>query len=415
MQYITITTNVTNQTFPEIPPGFHVTTLEQAAVGATLMLGALISAIPSGKCADLFGRKLTLLLISVLYLGNYILIACATNVMVLIVARLFAGLALGSSCVVAPMYIAEVVEKPLQGKLGSLFSVLLTLGILYTNLVGVVTGWVGLGVALTLSSGGAALAILFIPETPLYLVAEERFGKARRSLMFYRGDEEQVSEELIQLQKHLAEHAVGASLRHLFTKRRYRRPLVSALGVFAYQQFCGINAVVFNLMTIFKAAGANDVHPLVPAVAPNLLTLLGGMLLVKIIEIRGRKFFMLLSSCSMLTGILGLAVYLQSASESDPDIIPILCVAIFMTGFALGIGPIPWVLLMELFTPEIRGAASGVAAMCGWFSALLITFCYPYLVNSIGNAGTFFLHAVFNALGLMFIWFVVPETKPSQC
>ncbi|XP_066259631.1 facilitated trehalose transporter Tret1-like isoform X1 [Euwallacea similis] len=273
-------TTIPNQSLPS--PSFTISTLEEAAVGATLMFGATLAAIPSGKCADLFGRKIALLLIGLLYLSNYILIACATNLLVLLIARLFAGVALGSSCVVAPMYIAEITEESLRGTLGSSFSLMLTLGILYTNVIGVVTEWLGLAIALALTSGAAALSILFLPETPLYLIAEERFGKARKSLMFYRGDEDQVSEKLTELQKHLREHQMGSSIWDLFTKKCYRKPLIAILGVFIYQQFCGINAVVFNLMPIFSAA---NISPWVAAVVPNLLTIFVGASKSKILKV----------------------------------------------------------------------------------------------------------------------------------
>ncbi|XP_066153931.1 solute carrier family 2, facilitated glucose transporter member 8-like [Euwallacea fornicatus] len=393
---------------PLPPPSFTISTFEEAAVGATLMFGAALAAIPSGKCADLFGRKITLLLIGLLYMSNYILIACATNLSVLLIARLFAGVALGGSCVVAPMYIAEITEESLKGILGSSFSLMLTLGILYTNVIGVVTEWLGLAIALALTSGIAALSILFLPETPFYLIAGERFGKARKSLMFYRGDEDQVSEELTELQKHLREHQVGSSIWDLFTKRCYRRPLIATLGVFAYQQFCGINAVIFNLMPIFSAA---NVSPWVAAIVPNLLTICVGAILVLIIEKKGRKFFMLLSSATMTLGLAGLAIYFQFSSTTINVLVPTACVGIFMAGFAVGIGPIPWVLLIELFTAEIKGIASGVVAMTGWISAMVVTFSYPYLKATFGSAITFWALGVLNILGWIFVRFAVPETK----
>ncbi|CAG9771088.1 unnamed protein product [Ceutorhynchus assimilis] len=362
LQYLLDTpgNNATN----DAPPGFKISVPEEATVGATLMLGGLIFAIPSGKLADIFGRKFALILISLLFLVNYFLIAFAQNVMILVIARFFAGLALGGACVVCPMFIGEFADASLQGILGSLFGLNIQFGITYANVIGIFTNWQWMNICLAFPAVAAFLAILPLPETPVYLVANERYGKARRALGFYKGyNEVTIGEHLTQLQKNIAENEDSGSFKDLFTKKCYRRALIAGLGVFIYQQLCGINVVVFNLVTIIRAAGST-VDPLISASITNLIPFAVGIASVFVIEKRSRKYFLILSAVCMLIGSIGIALFFQLKNNGvffpGIQVLPISCVALFMAGFAVGIGPVPWILMIELYGTEIRAIASGV-------------------------------------------------------
>lgn len=378
------------------------------------MLGGLLFAIPSGKCADLFGRKITLIIIALLYFVSFIVIACANNVMMLVVARFFGGLALGGCCVVSPMYIGETAEESISGVLGSLFNVLVALGILYTNIVGLFSNWLWLSILLAIPALLAAVAMLFFPDTPVHWMNADRFGKARRSLVFFRCNEKIANEEFGRLQKKMTETEGEGTLIDLFTKRRYRRPMIAGLGLFTYQQLCGINIVVFYLVPIFKAAGS-AINPLFAATTSNVVALVVGVVSVFVIEKRNRKYFLMISALSMLIGtmVLGLFFQLKDHGINFPglQLVPISCVVLFMAAFAIGLGPVPWILLIELYTPEVRGIASGVNIVSNWLSAFLVTFSYPYILKALGNAWSFYLFGLLNGLGMLFIWFVVPETR----
>ncbi|XP_050304850.1 solute carrier family 2, facilitated glucose transporter member 8-like [Anthonomus grandis grandis] len=407
-------TNITNSTVLDEAPGFTLSTIEIATVGATVMLGGLIFAIPSGKFADIFGRKITLILISILYTANFITIAFARDVIALVTARFIAGLALGGSCVVGPMYIGEFAEESLRGVLGSGFNVLLSLGILYSTFIGIFTNWIWLNISLAIPSAITVVSLLFIPESPVYLIANERFGKARRSLEFFRGNENIVNDEMIEIQKTLAERDESATIKELFTEKCYRKSMIAGLGLFMYQQLCGVNIIVVYLVPIFRAAGST-MAPLAAASATNFIAALIGILSVVVINKRDRKYFLCLSGGNMMLGMLGLGVFFHLLHYNilfpGLGMLPIVCVVLFVAGFSIGMGPVPWILMIELYTPEIRGIANGVNIVSNWLTAFVVSFTFPYLMKYLGNVWSFYLYACINLLGVLFIWFVVPETR----
>ncbi|KAJ8942446.1 hypothetical protein NQ318_002658 [Aromia moschata] len=212
-------------------PGFTIENSEAALIGSTLTVGALISAIPTGYIADKFGRKPAILGLSLPFLLNYLLISFAGNLETVVAARFFAGLGLGGICVVAPMYIGEIAEPSNRGMFGSFFQMFLSCGILFTCIVGSFANWVWLAVILA--------------SAPVVFGGKTGWEEAERNLREFRGS-----------------NYDSVTFKHVVTNKANLKAVIAVLGVLAFQQLSGINAVVFYTANIFNGAGTK--------MAPNL-------------------------------------------------------------------------------------------------------------------------------------------------
>ncbi|KAL1502454.1 hypothetical protein ABEB36_007593 [Hypothenemus hampei] len=398
-------------------PGFLVSTFEEALIGAMPMLGALIFAIPSGKCVNRFGRKPMLTFINSFYFLNYLLIAYASNAAMVIIGRFCGGLALGANGVVVPMYIAEIAEPHLKGTLGSFFSLCITIGIFYTNLIGIYTDWFWLAFWIDAVIFIITIATLFLPESPRYLIIKEKISKARKALMFYRGTEEVVAKELISMQKQLSETEDCVGFKELFTRKCYRKRLIASGGVLIYQQFCGINILAFYFLPLVEASG-KVIGLATVVIFINVLNTILAIGISLIIHKQKRKNCLLLSGLMMFVGIIGTGAFFnfQDENVNFPGLFlfPLLSGILVIGGFTIGLAPISWMLLIELFTPEIRAIASGFAVVSCWTSGLVVTFTAPYFFYFLGRTYTFYFYGLINIMGILFIWFFVPETKLSS-
>nr|XP_023026777.1 facilitated trehalose transporter Tret1-like [Leptinotarsa decemlineata] len=396
-------------------PGFKITENEGALVGSILTIGALVSAIPVGYLADRFGRKVTIIGLAVSFLINWVIICFSSNLIMVLVARFFAGIGLGGICVVAPIYIGEMAEARNRGTFGSFFQLFLSCGILFCCVVGYFTDWVGLALVLGVTPILFGGSFLFMPETPVYLVGQNKVKQAETNLKKLRGSMFNIREELREIERQLLETKLKkANLTDVITNKANLRAVISIVGVLGFQQMCGINAIVFYTVTIFEAAGT-DISPFLSAIITNLVQVVVSYFSVLVIEKANRKFFLMISSAGMMLCMVSLAMFfhlkLLQVDVSHLSFLPLASTMLFMVSFSFGYGPVPWMLLGELFAPEIKGIASGIGVLSNWIFAFVVTFSFPLMNASFGNHVTFYTLSVVMALATVFVYYVVPETR----
>lgn len=287
-------------------------------------------------------------------------------------------------------------------------------GILLTYALGAILDWRTLSMALGATPILFLAAFFKMPETPIYLVKTSNIKEAANSLKFLRGPYYNYQPEIDNLRSECFEAERNKSaLSDLYKSKGNRRALISALGVMFFQQFSGINAVIFYTVPIFKSAGE--------MFSAEISTILvGGLQLVAayaatiVIEKANRKFFLTLSSGIMMICLFALGIYFHVKSNNIENAIlnflPIASVLLFIVAFSLGFGPIPWMILSELFAPEIKGIASGIAVMTNWILVFIITFAFP-LIDALGHQYPFYIFGAFMAAAILFINRVLPETR----
>ncbi|GJQ75914.1 hypothetical protein Trydic_g17974 [Trypoxylus dichotomus] len=406
----------TSPVLPQLVQENIITSDQEGIVGSMLALGSLISALPAGYLADKFGRKKTLISLAIPLLLNWIFIVFANGALMLYTARFFAGIAAGAMCVCAPMYIGEIAEASIRGALGSFFQMFICTGILLTAVFGSFLSWLHLSILLGIFPIIFAIGMFLMPETPFYLVKIGNLNEARRELRYFRGETyKHVDRELREVEKFVEEaNANKAGIKDLFSSRANKKAIISGIGIMIFQQFSGINAVIFYTVTIFKSAGS--------ALSPDLATIivdgvqLGAALCsVMLIERANRKFYLRLSSMGMCVCLAALGVYfhlqLNGVKASGLGTLPLASLVLFIVAFSMGFGPVPWMIMSELFAPEIKGLASGLAVMTNWICVFLVTFTFPLMNTHLGGHITFYIFSIIMIIGTIFVQCFIPETK----
>jgi len=391
-----------------------VTPEEGSWIGSLVAVGAIAGALPAGYFADRFGRKPIVLALSAPFLLSWIMITLANAVEILYVARLIAGFATGAFTVVAPMFIGEIAESSVRGALGSYFQLMLTVGILYTYVVGAIADYVWLGILSGIIPVVFFIAFLRVPESPTYLMKKHRNEDAKKALQYYRGSSYNIWKEMQDLDRDISESTqTKVSIRDLISSKGTRRALIIALGVMIFQQLSGINAVIFYSGDIFKAAGST-LDPKVATIIVGVVQVVVTYISSTVVDRVGRKVLLLLSASIMglCLAILGLYFCLKKGDDvSSIGWLPLLCVTVYIVMFSLGFGPLPWLMMGEVFAPNVKGAASSIAVCTNWTLTFVVTFSFGKLVDGLGEDWTFWLFAIICGIATMFIYFLVPETK----
>lgn len=329
--------------------------------------------------------------------------------------RFFAGLATGAMCVLCPMYIGEIAETSVRGALGSFFQMFLCVGILVTYFLGAFLQWHALSMCLGVIPVIFIGIFYFMPETPTYLLKINNTDDAETTLVYFRGTRYDINAELKSIQRDLEEAAAKkAGVKDLVASRGNRKALVSALGLMLFQQLSGINAVIFYTVPIFKSAGSS-LSPDVAAIIVAVVQVAVAYLAVSVIEKADRRHFLMASSGGMFICLCLLGMYFHfqkhQISFAGLGILPLASLVLYIVSFSMGFGPVPWMIMGELFASEIKGIASGLAVMTNWFLVFVVTFSFPLMNSGLGGHVTFYIFAVIMAVGTLFVNFVVPETR----
>ncbi|KAK3915004.1 Facilitated trehalose transporter Tret1 [Frankliniella fusca] len=416
-------------------------------IASSLPLGAFFGCMVAGMAANRLGRQRTLLLMSVPLLAAWGFMLASDSVACLLVGRLLAGLAVGVVSVSAGMYVSEVAEASVRGTLGSFFQLQIVVGILF----GYVTGLLDdpahqVYVCMVLPVVFAAL-FWRMPESPVFLVSRGRSQAARDALQWLRGDDYDISDEISTIRHSimvgtLAHYTCGsnvsyenvsespdrplrycarqtseqskASFTDLFTTRAASRGMIVALGLMGAQQLSGINAVIFYAGDIFQKSGST-MSGLMCAIVVGVVQVAATFVSMVLADAAGRRVLLLLSSGVMTVCLSTLGVYyhLSEAGHTMDGItwLPLVTVAVYIVMFSLGLGPLPWCVVSEIFSPSTKGAASSVACGANWFMAFLVTRVFKSMISALEQSGAFFVFAAIAALGTLFIALLVPETK----
>ncbi|XP_062558140.1 facilitated trehalose transporter Tret1-2 homolog [Armigeres subalbatus] len=394
--------------------GFYLTADQGSWVGAFLAVGAFCGALPAGYLAEKIGRKYTTMSLALPYLVSWALIIFASGAEMLYAGRFVIGIATGASCVVAPMFISEIAETSIRGALGAFFQLFLTVGILFVYAVGPYTSWTTLSVLCAAFPVLLILAMLVIPESPTYLVKQGRRSDAAVALKWFWGPNCNTQNAVETIQSDLDAVKGEAKVSDLFTKTTNRNALFIALLLMFFQQFSGINAVIFYTVPIFKSAGST-MDPAICGIVVGVVQVLMTFVSSVLIDKAGRRILLLQSSFIMGSCLVVLGVYFKlqndKADVSGIGWLPLASVVLFIISFSLGFGPIPWMMMGELCAADVKGLASALTVMFNWSLVFLVTKTFGTMQEVLGSDWTFWFFGFWMAVCTLYVFFKVPETK----
>jgi sugar porter (SP) family MFS transporter len=400
-----------------IKTDLHASTFEQQAIVAVLLLGAMVGALVSGYLADRISRKWTKVISGTIYALAALGCAFSVSAGMLIGFRFLLGLSVGTASFVAPLYISEVAPPRVRGGLVSFNQLAITSGILLAYIVdfafkGFADQWRWmLGVA---AVPGAVLAIgmLTVPRTPRWLVMNGDEDRAREVLEELReGDEDaDVEGELREIQE-ANERERGSHTKDLLTSRL--RPLLWVGIVLAIaQQFVGVNTVIYYAPTILSDTGLGSSAALAQTVVVGVTNVVFTIVAVLLLDRLGRRALLLTGTAGLLVALLVLGVYFSSSTlQADAGWLALGGLVLFIAAFAIGLGPVFWLMISEIFPVGVRSKAMAVCTIFNWGANFLVAQTFLSLSNAITRQGVFFLYAGLAVLSLVFFAVRVPETK----
>ncbi|MCW3066012.1 MAG: sugar transporter, partial [Solirubrobacterales bacterium] len=402
-----------------IPDDFKLTPFLQGAIVAALLLGAMIGAALAGRLSDRLGRRRLIIVAAVVFTAGALLAALAPSVAVLIAARFVLGLAVGSAALVVPLYLAEIAPTEARGAIAALNQLMIVAGILAAFIVNAILASSGdwrlmLGLA-AVPSLILLVGMLFMPETPRYLVHAGEEESAREVLEDLPGDER--PDERIEKIREVEEHEEGATgLRGLVQAKWVRPALLVAAGLAVFQQLVGINTIIYYAPTTLTDVGFAKTSAIYANLIIGVVNVVMTLIAIRIIDRVGRKPMLLAGVAGMVGSLLVLGMSLSVLATphhpGDPAaIITLVCLGTFIASFAATWGPVVWVMIPEVLPLSVRGTAMGVAVLCNWGANFLVSQTFPVLLSKLGPGPVFLGYAGMGVLAALFVKRFVTETK----
>jgi sugar porter (SP) family MFS transporter len=407
-------TGIIGQALPQIQSDLHPSTVAASWIVAAILIGAMIGAAVSGWLSEAISRKWTKCLSGCVYVAGALAAAFAQDVIWLIAARFVLGLAVGTASFVAPEYISEQTPPKIRGGTVTYNQLMVTLGILLAYIAGfllhpVTYNWRWmLGIAVV---PGAALAIsmVFVPHSPRWLVKKGRVEEARKVLERTRTDSD-IDAELENIQD-VTEKESSWTVRDLF-RSKVRPLIVIGIGLAVFQQFVGVNTVIYFASTILHYTGASTNSAVLLAVYVGVTNFVMTIVAILLMDWVGRRGLLITGTAILFVSLVVLGAYFQfSALSHGASWLGLVCVIVYIIGFAVGLGPVFWLMISEIYPLQFRSQAMAVATICNWGANFLVSYFFLQETQAIGKGPTFWIYAAISIAAIAFFWFKVPETK----
>lgn len=388
--------------------------LQYSIFVSILVLGALGGGIISGPIADLIGRRTTLFLCNIFFIVGSSLLTIFSNFYVFVVARFITGLGVGFTSVIVPLYIAEISPDEYRGSLGTIHQFMIVGAILVTSILGIplsnYPGWrILFSIPIAVSIVQMCL-LPFCPMSPKWLINKGWLQSAEYSLKRLRGVDNVVGELDASKPSEDAQPKSGGIFKVF--RRQLIKPILIGVLLHVTQQFSGINAVIFYSTNIFKDAGIKQ--SAIATVIVGVINILATALSIYLVERLGRKKLLLaseiisaISFCILATSYI-LKYY--KIGQQFMSYISVISVLTYVAGFAIGLGPVPWVMLSELYPDDVRGICQGAITSVNWICTFIIAVSFPSLAKLLSQF-TFLPFAIFLVVSIVLTYFFVPETK----
>jgi len=407
-------------------------TLHQDIFSALIPIGGLTGAALAGWLVDLLGRKLALMFTSVPFTFGWLLIVLSHATSgkafrpIIYTGRFLTGIGTGYASLCVPLMISESAPTSLRGFFSAFTQLAVTIGILLVYAIGafdaVTYYWLAFVPLIILP----LYVILMIPlrETPRWLVTKRRRLQAGRTLLWLRGSRCNILNEQRLIEKSVSSSSSVGVLKGLveFKKKAHFHPLLIAIALMLFQQFSGINAIIFYSEEILERIGSIENPRVVSTLAVGGVQVIATVAGVILADLAGRRKLLIVGALGMCVsmGTLGLYYFFNSEPYCDEDSskckdnltwLAIVSLMIYIIGFSIAWGALPWVITSEIIPLKVRGVGIGIATCVNWTSAAIVTGFFAEYVKLVRIWGAFWSFSAVMLLGFLFTLAFVPETK----
>lgn len=403
---------------------------------ASMLLGCAVGAFFAGTLADKMGRRTILIISSVFFTVSAWGSGIATGSAEFVIYRVLGGFAVGAASVLSPAYISEVTPAKFRGTLSSVQQIAIITGLFLSFLsnyfIAKLSGgstrmfawgyeawrwmfWIELAPAVLFG-----IALLFIPESPRFLVASNKKEKALAVLKKLM-DEPSAGAKLKEIEDSLVAAHHRPKLSDIIDVKFGVRPIVwIGVGLAVLQQFVGINVVFYYGAVMWQSAGFTENDALLINVIGGAVSIAACFVATGFVDKIGRKPLLFMGSIGMAISLGVMAVIFATAAvqdggalklEGNSGVIALIAANVYVFFFNISWGPIMWVMLGEMFPNQIRGSALAVSGLAQWVANFAITWTFPMMLTSIGLGGAYGFYAICSFISILFVAKYVYETK----
>jgi sugar porter (SP) family MFS transporter len=399
---------------PFIGKQFDISPAAEGFMTAAVPLGAVAGAIIAAAWSDRFGRRRVLLGCSVLFGVGSIICGIAPGVVVLTLARLVLGVAIGASALAAPMFLAELAPAERRGAIVSTFQLMITIGILVSYLVGLVLADSGHWRAM-LMLGVVPAVVTFAgmvgaAESPRWLVLRQRNDEAGAVIRSLQPELGAVQvDRMVQEIAEKTHTSGGAPGWNAFLAPSIRRVTIFAMMAFLLQQVSGINAVIYYAPRILHSGGYGTTgEQLLGTVGIGAINVLMTFVAITTVDRLGRRPLFIFAFVGTAASLLVIA---WAMANGVPPLVGLIGLFAYIAVFAMSLGPLPWLYMSELFPLQLRSRGMALASVTNWSFNFLVVFLFPVATRWLGTMGTMLVFAAFCAAGAVYALVWAPESK----
>lgn len=391
----------------------NVTSFDKELVTSLLLVGAAVGALGAGRMADRLGRKPTILTTAAIFIAGVLGAAFSPTFWLLVAMRFVIGLAVGSASMTVPLFIGELAPPRFRGALVSFNQLAITSGILFSYLIDYglssTHDWRLMFGLAAIPAGLLFVGTVFQPESPHWLISTGREDDGRRVLERYR-DSWEIDVEIRDIKRvdRDEEHAPRLGDRTL------RGVLVLGVTLAILQQVTGINTVIYYAPTLLHGAGFGSSASLLANAVNGGVNVAMTIVAIWLLDRVGRRPLLISGTAGMVVGMLIVGCAFAVGGSTLKGAYALVAVAgllVYTGSFAVGLGPVFWLLIAEIYPRQVRGPAMSIATLANWTANFVVTISFLTLLDAIGGRGVFFLFAALSFAGLIYMVKRVPETK----
>ncbi|KAM4665205.1 solute carrier family 2, facilitated glucose transporter member 6 [Discoglossus pictus] len=412
-------------------PFLHIKSEEISWFGSVFGLGACLGGISSMFMNDRLGRKLSIMVSALPAACGFLLMGSAQHVWMLLVGRILTGFAGGLTSSSIPVYISEISHSGVRGALGACPQIMAVCGSLVLYALGLLMPWRWLAVVGEIPVVAMLSLLCFMPDSPRFMISKGKDERALKALIWLRGADTDYRGEYERIKESVMKKSSSLSWQEL-SDPHYYKPILIAMMMRFLQQLSGITPILTYLESIFQKTHVILKAGYAAAIV-GVVRLLSVLVAAAIMDKAGRKILLLISSLLMFFSSLSMGLYVHFTidrpqnvtnftesldplnSSSDPvnyiTLIPLICLILYILGYAMGWGPITWLLMSEILPLRARGAASGICVLVSWITGFALTEAFFPAVKAFSLETPFFFFAVICMCGIIFNYCCVPETK----
>jgi SP family galactose:H+ symporter-like MFS transporter len=414
-------TGVISGALPFLKDNWSLNDRSIALLTTGVLFGAVIGALFSGRLADRLGRKKMIIVNALIFAVGAVGCGYAPSIGMLIAMRVVVGVAIGITSYVVPMYIAEISPVAHRGMLVTLNQLMITIGLLASYIADYFLShnadpgsWRAMFLVGTIPALVLLVGMFFLPETSRWLISVGKYNEGRKVL-------EQMEEpalvgstfEEIRRDLERNRNAKATGLRELL--QPWLRPaLIITVGIFFFQQFSGVNTIVYYSPIIFKMAGiTSNSASILPAIVIGVVNVAACFISVLYLDKAGRRRLYLIGISGMIPSLVlaGACFFFRDRLGSSLIYLSVGSIVCFIFFINISLSPLGWLLISEIYPTSARSVGMSIGSLSHWGFNAIIAFTFLRMVNGLGLAATFWVYAAVCVLGLVWGYYYIPETR----